>query len=268
MMRKHAYKLALTLTMLLAYSLLSCDNRYNTSTLIINQIIDPIGSNPVVYVALSRSPDFLGGTKTYTATYDLANPGTPAVVFESISWENKNEGEAGEFWLLVAEDDELGPNPGIIGNDDNVLPAMRIVLEDGQTTTIERIIFDSTAGPPAPRVNAVNFSHLNRSFRIFVEDPALVSMANKMYLRLGIANDFSIPANVTHDIPIADPNLLSGLSLRTASNFGFVWIDASGDGLLNFGDGDWISTSLLNPPTNAPALADFNPIVLWSGQTY
>jgi hypothetical protein len=256
--KRAAFAFAITI----ALSLLSCDNRYNTSTLIINQIIDPIGANPVVYVALSRAPDFKGGIKTYAATYDMASPSSPAVVFESINWESKNEGGAGEFWLLVAQD---ANSTNVIDDLDNILPAMRVILEDGETTTIDRVIFDSTVGPPAKRVNGVIFSQANRVFRIFIEDPALLSMTNRMYLRIGNLVDLSNVANADLDIPIADTSLSSGLSLPTSLTNGFIWIDANGNGILQAGDGDWISTV---SPAAAPPLTDFNQIILWSGQTY
>ncbi len=253
------FKCICIVKILLIMTFISCDNRVNTSTLVIEQIIDdPAGTKPIVHVALSRTPDFLGGMKTYSTTYDISNSSSPAIVFDSISWEQKDGGNASEFWLLVAEDANVPP---IINDGDNILPAMRVVLKDGQTTTIPLIIFDTTSSPDKI-IKGVGFNQPRHYFRIFIEDPNLISADRRIFLRLGDTNTL-IAGPITHEISFTTSHLASGLYFNSnIITHGFLWIDIDQSGTLNMDD--WVSTP---NPDDAPPLGEFNNIILWSGQT-
>jgi hypothetical protein len=260
------HKLIFALGALLSLSFLSCENRYNNSTLIITQIRDNDLNNPLIYVSLSRSPDYVGGFKIHSAVFDIASATTPAVVFDSISWDNTDRGkEFGEFWLLIAQD--TAAPPGVIGDGDLVMPAMRVILVDGQTTTIPIVFFD-TGIVPSPKLLTLDTSASQKTIRLYIEQPQLISASSPMYLRLGAGP--SLAAGGAYDIPIPSGSLASGLSLRTGELFALVWID---NGLLglNSGDGDLVSINPttphdLNPPP--PASTNYFNWVLWSGQTY
>ncbi len=255
-----AQALAIALAFASLSSLLSCDNRYNTSTLIINEIIDPLGlPSPIVHIALSRTPEFSGGVKTYATSYDISNPSTPAVVFESIIWKDKDEREAGEFWLLIVEDSDAN---GMINNGDYVLPSMRIVLRDGEQTVINRIIYETAPVMPF-RTISMFFNFPQYKIRFFIEDPSKISSATPLYLRLGTTTDLSQTAGPhPHDIPIVSPALSSGFFVYTASTYALLWLDIDSSGTLTIGD--WISWA---DEENVPPLDPSNQWILWSGQT-
>ncbi|TFG83108.1 MAG: hypothetical protein E4H20_06260 [Spirochaetales bacterium] len=239
----------------------SCSSDLKTSSLVINQIIDPNTSGATLNIALSRTPDFVGGFKTEAAIYTLGSAAYPAVSLDAIAWQGNDDQDADAFWLLIAWDFN---GSSTINDGDNILPAMRVFLEDGKTTTIDTIVFDMTPGPP-DRVFNVTFTDTQRTFNIFVENRNLVSPAAPMYLRLGGNVDLSTAAAATYDIPITDGNLVSGLYARTLATNGFAWIDLDGNGDLS--SGDWMSTVDPSVPANTDISAAFNS-VLWSGQTF
>ncbi len=242
-------------------SFLACDNRYATSSLVINEIIDPNLIDPVVYVALSRAPDFTGGVKTYSASYDMSTPSVPALSFDSITWENKDEKEAGEFWLFVAQDFD---SSGFINDGDLALPAMRLVLRDGETTTIERLVFD-TSGPPFKLIG-MDFAAPKYTIGLFIESPSLVSESRPLFLRIGTDPNLSDGSgNFTVDLPIVSPELVSGFSFSyngVPNTHALLWLDYDNSTTLNIGD--WISSP---SELTVPILTPDNRRVMWSGQT-
>jgi hypothetical protein len=238
-------KAAFALAIAIALSLFSCDNRYNTSTLIINEILDPGPADPVVYVALSRYPDFKGGFKSYATSYDISSASSPALVFDSINWESKEESDAGEFWLFVVQDGL--PVDGVLNDGDLILPAMRIILQDGKTTVINQLVFDSSIAPL--KIITADFATTKFDIRFFIENPSLIDSTTRLFLRLGAdlaggLNLSQVAANHTHDIPIHSPALTSGFSFffsGAPASYALLWLDIDGSGTLN--TGDWISTA-------------------------
>lgn len=235
----------------------ACDNRQLSASLVINQIQDPGPTDPVVHIALSDSPSFSKGYKYFTAEYFIALGQSPAAVFADITWqETDNRRKSREFWLMIAEDSSIPA--GKIDDDDRILPAMRIVLTDGEELTIPIIDFDSSAG--VPRFFTALFGYPGRYIRVFIEDPSQVSAPSPLYIRFGNAADLSAGGNF--EIPIRSPDLSSGFFINTDMTHAMAWIDLNGDG--NFTAGEWISSL----PTAATALGDITTLILWSGQTY
>jgi hypothetical protein len=212
-----------------------------------------------VYLALSRRPDFSDGFKGYAMSYDIASGVIPAISFNDIAWQPEFDAqEAAEFWLLVADDSSAG-NIGVFGPDDRMLPAMRVLLRDGETTIIDEIIFDTTPSAPA-RLLTVPSDQIHASTRLFIEQPDLMPDAT-LRLRIGPSDNLSAPS---FDIPIKSAALSSGFAFlldgTTPPWYGIAWLDLNNDDVLN--TGDWISA----PLSPAPALGT-GSWVLWSGQT-
>lgn len=241
----------------------SCDSGIRSSTLVINRITDPNPTPPLnhtVHLALSRKPDFSGGYKGYVTSYEIALGGIPAVSFHDIAWDPEfSDQKAAEFWLLVADDSSAG-NIGILGPDDRLLPAMRVVLRDGETTTIDEIVFDTTPSAPA-RLLTVPTDQMYAYTKLFIEQPALLPGAT-LRLRIGPSDDLNAPS---FDIPIRSADLSSGFAfLLDATNpswYGIAWLDLNNDGILD--TGEWISAPLFPAPAFGAG-----PWILWSGQTY
>lgn len=253
MMKRRSAALTATVLALLA---VACDNRQARSSLVINQIRDPGGADPVVYIALSDTPSFTKGYKYFTAEYDIALGQSPAAVFADITWQESDTGNAGrDFWLLIASD---ANSSAAIDELDEILPAMRIVLTDGEELTIPLIDFDSSAG--VPRFFTALFGNPGRYIRLFIEDPSQISSASPLYIRFGNAADLSAGGNF--EIPIRSPALSSGFFINTDMTHAMAWIDSNGDG--NFSAGEWISSL----PTSATALVDQTTLILWSGSTF
>jgi len=209
-------RLAYCLAGCLALASLSCDMGYHTSTLVIQDIGTTLFP---LQVALSANPDFLGGYKEYTAAYPS---GSGSLTFSDISWTAKDpDQEEAEFWLLIAEDNN---GSGSINDGDLILPAMRVVLRAGETTTIESIRFDTVATAPEA-VATADFAATPLTFRISVDKNLVISPSSPLRLVLGS----------TLSIPITDPMLASGLVLRTAETSGYAFIDANDDGMYDFG---------------------------------
>lgn len=247
---------AASIAIALAFLAMACDNRQLSASLVINQIRDPDGADPVVHIALSDTPSFTKGYKYFTAEYDIALGLSPAVVFTDISWQEFDNGRRSrEFWLLIAHDSNL---TGVIDELDEILPAMRIVLTDGEELTIPLIDFDSSAG--VPRFFTALFGNPGRYIRLFIEDPSQISSASPLYIRFGNAADLSAGGNF--EIPIRSPALSSGFFINTDMTHAMAWIDSNGDG--NFSAGEWISSL----PTSATALVDQTTLILWSGSTF
>jgi hypothetical protein len=257
--RSSSFLAAIAFGLAAASLMASCESRYNMATLIIEDIVDLNGTNPVVYVALSRTPDYRSEFLRYAASYDMDAPTTPAITFESIQWPRDGKADtAGEFWLFISDDNSGNE---IVSNNDYVLPAMRVVLRDGQTTVIDRIRFD--AMPVIPfRTILMDFSFNKYIINVFIENPALISDSSPLFLRLGTSADLSQGSGPhPHDIPIVSPELSGGFMFQTASQYALLWIDIDGSGGLN--PGDWISSP---DETTVPALSAINSWILWSGQ--
>lgn len=237
----------------------SCESRYNMATLIIEDIVDLNGTNPVLYLALSRTPDYRSGFVRYAASYDMSEPTTPAITFESIQWPRDGKADtAGEFWLFVSDDNS---GNGSISDNDYVLPAMRVVLRDGETKVIHRVRFDVMAGTPF-RTILIDFNFSKYVIRAFIENPAIIGDGSPLFLRLGTSQDLSeLSGPHPHDIPIVSPELSGGFMFQTASQYALLWIDIDGSGDLN--DGDWISSP---DETNVPAISANSSWILWSEQ--
>ena len=213
--RRPAMRLAYCLAGCLALASLSCDMGYHTSTLVIQDIGTTVFP---LQVALSANPDFLGGYKEYTAAYPS---GSGSLTFSDISWTAKDPDQTeAEFWLLIAED---ANSSGSINDGDLILPAMRVVLRAGETTTIESIRFNHSATPAA--VATAAFASTPHAFRISVDKNLVISPSSPLRLVLGSSLS----------IPITDPMLASGLVLRTAEVDGFAFIDADNDGTYTTG---------------------------------
>lgn len=236
----------------------ACENRQLSASLVINQIQDPGPADPVVHIALSDSPSFNKGYKYFTAEYDIASGQSPAVSFPDVSWQELGSSRTSrEFWLLIAHDSNL---TGVIDELDEILPAMRIVLTDGEELTVPIVDFDSSAG--VPRFFPALFGSPGQYIRVFIENPTQVSAASPLYLRFGNAADLSAGGNF--EIPIRSPELSSGFFINTSMTHAVAWIDLNGDGSLTSGIGELISSL----PTSATALGDITTLILWSGQTY
>lgn len=236
----------------------ACDNRPLSASLVINQIRDPGLADPVVRIALSDSPSFTKGFKHFTAEYDIASGQSPAAIFNGITWQGRDDGRLSrEFWLHVAHD---ANSSGVIDELDEILPAMRIVLTDGEELSIPIIDFDSSVG--IPRFFTAQFGSPGRYIRVFIENPTQVSAASPLYIRFGNAADLS--AVFTFEIPIRSPELSSGFFINTSMTHAMAWIDLDGDGNLTPGIGELISSL----PTAATALGDLTSFILWSGQTF
>lgn len=247
---------ALTATALILLAA-ACDNRQFSASLVINQIRDPDGADPVVHIALSDTPSFTKGYKYFTAEYDIALGQSPAVIFTNIYWQKTDNGrKSREFWLLIAEDSSIPA--GKIDDDDRILPAMRIVLTDGKEMNIPLIDFDSSA--LVQRYFIAQFGNPGRYIRLFIEDPTQVSAASPLYIRFGYSANLSAGGDV--EIPIRSPDLSSGFFINTDMTHAMAWIDLNGDG--NFSAGEWISSL----PTAATALVDQTTLILWSGSTF
>lgn len=256
MMKRRAYALAVAAA---ACLLSACDTGIRSSSLVIERIVDPSATTATVHVALSDSPQFTGGYKPYSAAIALGGPAVPILRFDAIAWEPKDGAErARAFWLFVAQD---ANSTGVIDDFDDLLPAMRVMLVDGEETVVPLITFDPTGSAPSRLFQAVLFDDPPRSYRVFIEDPGVVGGLTPLYLRLGDTADLSIPGNVNYDIPIPSASLASGLSMLTGALNGMLWIDNNQSGALDAGD--WISAQ----PNAAPVLVEFNDAVLWSGQT-
>ncbi|MBP7264327.1 MAG: hypothetical protein KBB32_09130 [Spirochaetia bacterium] len=211
-------RLAYCLAGCLTLACLSCDSGYNTSALLIQGIENPSGTSNL-QVALSANPDFLGGYKEYTATYNTVAGGS--LTFSDISWTAKDPDQTeAEFWLLIAEDTDTSNS---INDGDLILPAMRVVLRASETTTIESIRFNHSATPAA--VATAAFASTPHAFRISVDKNLVISPSSPLRLVLGSSLS----------IPITDPMLASGLVLRTAEVDGFAFIDADNDGTYTTG---------------------------------
>ena len=252
--RANSARAILALASALALVLSGCSQKYNLSSLVISAIVDPNGGTPTLQLAVSRQPDFIGGFKTVTASYQVGSGGSPAVSFTDIAWEGDSDDRPGEFWLLVAQDSN---DDNRISDGDSILPAMRFILRPGETTTIGRIVFDTNAGNHHI-ISPATFSWNHYAMPVFISDPSQVGPSNMLYLRLGTAADLS--ATFSFDLPIASPELTSGLGFVTADTHALVWLDADGSQTLN--TGDWVS----DIPSAAQTLVALTRFVLWPGR--
>lgn len=252
MMKRRSAALTATVLALLA---VACDNRQARASLVINQIRDPGGADPVVYIALSDTPSFTKGYKYYTESYNIATGSSPAIFFSDITWQKSDErAHARSFWLFIARDNDAS---GGISNFDDVLPAMRIVLNDGEEFQIPLIDFDSSGG--GIRLFKADLAAPGKYVKIFIEDPSWISTGSPLLIRFGSSPDLSITFT---EIPIRSSLLSTGFFINTAMTHAMAWIDSNGDG--NFSAGEWISSL----PTSATALVDQTTLILWSGSTF
>lgn len=226
----------LALALFAALLATACPSEDKSATLVIEKLM----SNPPaisLQIALSPSPDFLGGYKAYTA--EMSDTSGP-LSFSSIPCEDK-EGNSGprELWLLVAQDYNGGTPDEIINDGDYILPAMRVVLYPGQTTSIQNIIFDTS------HVHTATFGASPRNFRIAIAGGNGISAGSPLILQLDILT-----------IPIAEPMLASGLALRTSATNGYAFIDSNG----NYGwdSGEWRTHA------SAVPLQDYNIWTLYT----
>lgn len=242
---------------LLAAMVASCDTGIRSSSLVINRIVDEGPTPSIVYVALSRKPNFFDGFKEYSAIYDFTSGNVPAITFSDIVWSPEYpDQKSAEFWLLVADDSSAG-NIGFLGLDDRLLPAMRVILRDGEQTTIDEIIFNRTASTPSGFLS-VPTTPIIQHVRLFLEDPARLPSAT-LRLRIGTSNNLTAPG---YEFPITSPELTSAFQfLVTSTNtwFGLAWLDLESDG--NLDPEDWISA----PIDDAPLLGSGNTWILHSG---
>lgn len=254
-----------TITLIVVASIIlvaSCDSRQRMSTLVIQAIHDTSAPplNPTVHIALSEKPSFTEGYKSFATSYDIASGGSPAVVFSGISWEEQDKSrKSREFWLLIAYDTDgmAGINEG-----DHILPAMRVVLSDGEETIIPIIYFDTTSLPaPDPDfLFSLNYSRPWKTVRIFIDDPSRVTPATRLFVRFG--NLIDLTAGFDHQIAIGARELATGLVVNTDMPYVWAYIDANGDGSLTAGANELISSLTSNP------LNDYTNLILYADLVY
>lgn len=241
----------------LALALASCAD-YSTSTLVISSLYYD-GSSPV-YLAVDYSGSSLDYFRSDCAAYAPGSAASPAVSFTDIAWSRGQDGEAAEYWLRAAVDTD---GSGALSDGDLALPAMRVVLRPGETTTVSALVFTTAASAPAALLPSLPAGGSAYAIGVFMATPSLVGADARIYLRLGAAADLSLAPSATYDLPFADASLCSGLAFRLAGSwYALAWFDADGDGALS--SGDYVS----HEAAAAPSLVSGMTFVLSPASVY
>lgn len=218
------------------------------------------GLPSTLYFALSDRPQPEGGYKAYTASVPVSDGNTAAGPTFDVSWEAKDEWRKGrEFWLLVAEDTN---STGVIDSGDAILPSMRVVLEDGKSTTLDGLRFIATGTP----LGVLTYDPGAPKFvvRLFMSDPDAIDNVHRVILRLGAGGNLS-DGNVAinFEMPITDPDIATAFYVQgTGVANGISIFDIDGDGTTTIGV-DWASATNYSA---VPALNPDNGWMLWPGQ--